>query len=53
MTSLLTLALILFLAWVWSVWQRERGASFMREWSYVLLVGSVTCAVMGAALGMR
>ena len=53
MTPLLILAVLLLACWLWSVWQRDRGATFMREWSYVLLVGAVTCAIMAAGLGLR
>lgn len=53
MTSLLVLAGILLLAWLWAIWQRERGAAFMAEWNYVLLVGVATCVVMAIGLWLR
>ena len=53
MTSLLILAALLLTCWLWSVWQRERGAAFMREWSYVPLVGAVTCTLMAVGLWIR
>ena len=53
MTSLLILATLLIAIWAWSLWQRERAASFMREWNYVLLVGGVTCLVMAIGLWIR
>jgi hypothetical protein len=53
MTSLLILAIILLLAWLWATWRRSTSAAFMVEWSYVLLVGAVTCALMAAGLWLR
>ena len=53
MTSLLILAALLFLLWGWSVWQRDRHAAFMREWSYVPLGGAVTCVVMAIGIWLR
>lgn len=53
MTSLLILALVLLLTWLWSTWKRETTAAFMREWSYVPLLGAVTCAVMALGLWLR
>lgn len=53
MTSLLILASILVLAWLWATWKRDGAALFMREWSYVLLVAAVTCIVMAAGLWLR
>jgi len=53
MTSLLILASILLLTWLWATWQRERAAAGIREWSYALLVGAITCAVMAFGLWLR
>lgn len=53
MTSLLILATILLATWLWSVWQRDRAALFMREWSYVPLVGAVTCLLMALGLWLH
>jgi hypothetical protein len=53
MTSLITLATILLLVWLWATWQREGVAAGMREWSYALLVGSLTCYVMALGLWLR
>ncbi len=40
-------------AGAWSVWQRDRAASFMREWSYVLAVSAFVCVVMAVGLWLR
>ena len=53
MTSLLILAAILVACWLWATWRRDGAASFMREWSYALLVGAVMCVVMAIGLGLR
>ncbi len=53
MTSLLVLAAILVLGWLWSIWQREHGAAFMAEWGYVPLVGAAICVVMAVGLWIR
>ncbi|MCB0880480.1 MAG: hypothetical protein KDC46_16040 [Thermoleophilia bacterium] len=53
MTSLLILAAILVVAWLWAMWQRDGAAGFMREWSYSLLVGAITCAVMALGIWLR
>lgn len=53
MTSLLILASILLVGWLWSVWQRDRAAAWMAEWSYVPLVGAVTCVLMAIGLWLR
>jgi hypothetical protein len=53
MTSLLTLAIILLLAWLWATWRRSTSAAFMAEWSYVPLVGAVMCAIMAVGLWLR
>lgn len=53
MTSLLILASLLFLAWIWAVWRRSGAAAFMSEWSYVLLVSAVTCVVMAIGIWVR
>ncbi|MCW2927492.1 MAG: hypothetical protein JWM86_1460 [Thermoleophilia bacterium] len=53
MTSLLVLASLLLLAWLWSVWQRDGHARAMAEWSYVPLVAAVTCAVMAMGIWLR
>jgi hypothetical protein len=53
MTSLLILAVLLLALWVWATWQRQGAASFMSEWSYVPLVGAVTCLVMSIGLWLR
>jgi hypothetical protein len=53
MTSLLVLAALLIAGWIWSVWQRERGAAFMSDWSYVPLVGAIICVVMAVGLWLR
>lgn len=53
MTSLLVLATLLFVTWVWAAWQRDRGAAFMRDWSYVPLVGALMCALMAIGLWIR
>ena len=53
MTSLLILASILLLAWLWATWRRDGAAAGMREWSYALLVGAITCAVMALGLWLR
>jgi hypothetical protein len=53
MTSLLILATILLAAWLWATWRRDGAAAFMQDWSYSLLVGSITCYVMAIGLWIR
>lgn len=53
MTSLLILATVLLALWIWAIWQRDRAAAFMREWSYVPLLGAITCLVMAIGLWIR
>jgi hypothetical protein len=53
MTSLLILAAILFLAWLWAIWKRDTSAQFAAGWSYVLIVTSVICVVMAVGLKLR
>lgn len=53
MTLLLILAALLTAAWLWATWQRNGAASFMRDWSYGLLVVAVTCVVMALGLWLR
>ena len=53
MTSLFVLAACLIAGWLWSVWQRERSAAFMAEWSYVPLVAAAICIVMAIGLWIR
>lgn len=53
MTSLLILAALLVLAYLWATWKRDGAALFMREWSYALLVGAITCTVMALGLWLR
>lgn len=53
MTSLLILATFLLACWLWAVWQRDRAAAFMREWSYVPFLGALTCVLMALGLWLR
>lgn len=53
MTSLLILATLLVVAWLWAMWRRAGAAAAMAEWSYVLLLGAVTCVVMALGLWLR
>lgn len=53
MTSLLILAALLIACWLWAMWRRTGSAAFMREWSYVLLIGAVTCVLMALGLWIR
>lgn len=53
MTSLLIIAVALFAWWAWSIWARDGSAAFMREWSYVPLLGSLACAAMAIGLWLR
>jgi len=53
MTSLLILAALLLLLWLWGTWKRETAAAAMREWNYVPLLGAVTCAIMAVGLWLR
>ena len=53
MTSLLILAALLLLTWLWATWQRDGAAAFMREWSYVPFLGAVTCVIMAVGLWLR
>ncbi len=53
MFSLLILATVLLLVWLWATWKRESTAQFMAEWSYVLIVTSLMCFVMAIALKLR
>lgn len=53
MTSLLILAIILLVLWLWGTWQRDGHASFMRDWAYVPLVASITCLFMAVGLWIR
>lgn len=53
MTSLLILATLLLIAWAWAVWQRSGSARAAAEWSYVLLVGAISCIVMAIGLWLR
>ena len=53
MLLLLILAALLIACWLWATWQRDGAASFMRDWSYVLLVIAVTCIVMAVAIRIR
>lgn len=53
MTSLIILATVLLALWIWGIWQRDRAAAFMREWSYVPLLGALTCMVMAIGLWIR
>lgn len=53
MTSLLILAALLFACWLWAIWQRDQAARFMQEWSYVPLLGSLTCVLMALGLWLH
>jgi hypothetical protein len=53
MTSLLILVVLLIAAWLWATWQRDGAASFMREWSYALLVVALICLVMAVGIWLR
>lgn len=53
MTSLLILATLLVLAWLWATWRRAGGSSATAEWSYVLLVAATSCIVMALGLWLR
>lgn len=53
MTSLLVLAALLLIAWLWATWQRDGAAHWMRPWSYALLVTSVMCVVMAIGIALR
>lgn len=53
LTPLLILAITLLLAWLWALWQRDGRAAGVQSWSYVLLLGSITCLVMAAGIWIR
>lgn len=53
MTSLFILAALLIAAWLWATWKRADAASFMRDWSYVLLVVAGMCIVMALGIWVR
>jgi hypothetical protein len=53
MTSLLILATVLLLAWLWALVERDRRAASIRTWLHVPLVGSITCYLMAIGLWIR
>jgi hypothetical protein len=53
MLSLLILAALLILAWLWATWKRDTAARFMQGWSYALLVVAGMCLVMALGVWLR